>query len=156
MNAITGDFFDSQVDLVAPGASPIIVQRSWCSADKKWHFSHLPELEVGRSKGENHLLAGYSDDNGMGLFFRTSKDGNPNLFTIPEKVFKKGFTNCGAGEISAQTNWKNAHLVFVRNGLRQFRIDTGSITGSHAPGAPHVHLEAFKWKIQWLDEVPHD
>ncbi len=30
------------------------------------------------------------------------------------------------------------------DGLRQFRIDTGSITGSHAPGAPHVHLEAFK------------
>lgn len=26
------------------------------------------------------------------------------------------------------------------DGLRQF----GSITGSHAPGAPHFHLEAFK------------
>jgi hypothetical protein len=30
------------------------------------------------------------------------------------------------------------------DGLRQFRIDVGSISGEHAPGIPHVHLEIFK------------
>lgn len=29
------------------------------------------------------------------------------------------------------------------DGLRQFRIDNGSLSGSHAPGVPHVHLEGF-------------
>lgn len=27
--------------------------------------------------------------------------------------------------------------------LRQFRMDPGSLSGSHAPGVPHVHLEIF-------------
>jgi hypothetical protein len=29
------------------------------------------------------------------------------------------------------------------DGTRQFRIDDGSLTGSHAPGVPHVHLETY-------------
>jgi hypothetical protein len=29
------------------------------------------------------------------------------------------------------------------DGTRQFRIDTGSITGAHSPGVPHVHLETI-------------
>ncbi len=27
---------------------------------------------------------------------------------------------------------------------RQFRIDSGSLSGAHEPGIPHVHLELFK------------
>jgi RHS repeat-associated protein len=29
------------------------------------------------------------------------------------------------------------------DGTRQFRIDSGSITGAHSPGLPHVHLETI-------------
>lgn len=29
------------------------------------------------------------------------------------------------------------------DGTRQFRVDEGSLTGSHAPGVPHVHLETY-------------
>ncbi len=29
------------------------------------------------------------------------------------------------------------------DGTRQFRIDDGSLTGAHAPGVPHVHLEVY-------------
>lgn len=44
----------------------------------------------------------------------------------------------GEGYIERQTG----NGVFVsRDGLRQFRIDNGSITGAHAPNVPHVHLE---------------
>src|ERR1700722_5443646 len=116
VNHISGDFFDSQIDLVAPGPTPIVVQRSWCSSDKKWHFGHMPELKVGRSRGENHIKAGYSDDSGMGLLYKTYLDGkNEHIdLIIPPKVFDKGLTNCGAGEISGQTNWLNSRLVFVR------------------------------------------
>jgi hypothetical protein len=30
------------------------------------------------------------------------------------------------------------------DGLRQFRIDSNSLAGSHSPGIPHGHLEIFK------------
>jgi len=30
------------------------------------------------------------------------------------------------------------------DGMRQFRIDNGSLTGAHRPGVPHVHLELFR------------
>lgn len=30
------------------------------------------------------------------------------------------------------------------DGLRQFRIDSNSLTGSHAPGVPHGHLEIYR------------
>jgi hypothetical protein len=29
------------------------------------------------------------------------------------------------------------------DGLRQFRIDKGSLAGSHSPGVPHVHFEIY-------------
>lgn len=29
------------------------------------------------------------------------------------------------------------------DGLRQFRIDSGSLAGAHAPGVPHVHFEVY-------------
>jgi hypothetical protein len=118
VNAVTGHFFDSQIDMTVPGPTPITVQRSWSSADKKWNFGHMPELRVGKSRGRNHILAGYSDDNGMGLMFsswilRRQNDDYCTL-TIPEKAYKKGLTNCGLGEISGQTNWNNSKLIFVR------------------------------------------
>lgn len=30
------------------------------------------------------------------------------------------------------------------DGTRQFRMDNGSLSGSHSPNKPHVHLEAYK------------
>ena len=29
------------------------------------------------------------------------------------------------------------------DGARQFRMDTGSLAGDHAPGVAHVHFEGF-------------
>jgi hypothetical protein len=46
VHAISGDFFDSQIDLIVPSAHPIVVQRTYCSSEKKWQFQHLPLLEV--------------------------------------------------------------------------------------------------------------
>src|ERR1700722_10602281 len=37
VNALTGDFIDSQVDVIVPGPTPLVVQRRWCSSDKAWH-----------------------------------------------------------------------------------------------------------------------
>jgi hypothetical protein len=45
-----------------------------------------------------------------------------------------GYTNIGL---------HNSGVSRSADGLRQFRIDEGSITGGHPPDVPHVHLEIF-------------
>jgi hypothetical protein len=62
VNAITGDFFDSQVSLVIPGPQPLVVQSSYCSSEKEWHFQHMPHMEAGLSNGQHHLYVRYSDE----------------------------------------------------------------------------------------------
>ena len=54
-----------------------------------------------------------------------------------------------AGEKFLGTGYKeigktNSGVFRSADGTRQFRIDKGLLTGSHAPNVPHVHLETFK------------
>jgi len=120
VNAISGDYFDSHMCLTVPGIQPIVVQCSYCSSEKEWHFQHMPKLEVGQSGGQNHLYARYLDDNGSGMTYRAYMNEScphgikGNQLTIPTALFEKGLTNCGSGEISGQTNWRNSGISFVR------------------------------------------
>jgi hypothetical protein len=44
-----------------------------------------------------------------------------------------------------------------QDGLRQFRMDNGSIAGAHAPGVPHVHFETYRFektKFEANNHVP--
>jgi len=80
VNVITGDFFESQVDLVVPGPKSLVVQKSWNSRDKKWHFSHLPKLFTSLSQSRENREACYLDDTGSGMIFRGPKRVFENLF----------------------------------------------------------------------------
>ena len=125
VNALTGDYFESRQDLSTPGPVPLFVQRSWSSADKKWHFSHMPKLRVGSSKGGSRVIAGYEGDLGSGMKFRKHKGRYP--FRASDSMFKKGLVNCALGEISGQTNWKNARIFSVRKeGKKQLFLLHGS------------------------------
>jgi hypothetical protein len=116
VNAITGTFFESCAPLSIPGAIPLTVQCTYCSSEKKWHFQHMPSLKVGHSRGENHLRASYCDDNGSGMVFRDYLDDTypndikHNELTVSSSLFEKGLTNCGCGEISGKTNWRNSRF----------------------------------------------
>ena len=125
VNALTGDYFESRQDLSTPGPVPLFVQRSWSSADKKWHFSHMPKLRVGSSKGGSRVIAGYEGDLGSGMKFRKHKGRYP--FRASDSMFRKGLVNCALGEISGQTNWKNARIFSVRKeGKKQLFLLHGS------------------------------
>lgn len=116
VNAISGDYFESHLDLVVPGPIPLFVQRSWSSADKRWHFAHMPKLKVGCSEGGNKIIAGYEGDLGSGMEFRAHKDSlkDSDPLKVSKSMFKKGLTNCAMGEISGQTNWKNSRIYSVK------------------------------------------
>ena len=114
VNTLSGDFFESQVDLITPGPEPLVVQRSWNSSERKWHFGHQPRLHVGQSTSGRSFVAAYMDDNGSGMQFRTRIKDFINTLKVPSQAFEKGITNCGSGEISGQTNWKNAAVYYVK------------------------------------------
>lgn len=128
VSAISGDFFDTHIDLTSCGPQPIVIQRTYSSSVNEWHFQHMPFLEVGSSQGEHHLLAGYHDDNGSGMMYQAhvSKTSVSNIrghsFTLPKSIFRKGLTNCGAGEICGRTNWKNSKIVFLKKGEDKFYL----------------------------------
>lgn len=123
VNAISGAFFDSQIDLLVPNAQPLIVQRSYCSSEKKWFFRHMPSLKT--SSGQtSHLYAVYQDDTGASMGYRERNYySGTNELTIPSRVFTEhGLTNCGSGEISGQTNWRNSSLHFITKEREQERF----------------------------------
>lgn len=116
VNAISGSYFDSQVDLVVPSAQPILVQRTYCSSEKEWFFRRMPLLKV-QDGGTSHLYASYQDDNGSGMNYRArGYTDKTSKLKLPNRLFEEhGLTNCGAGEVSGQTNWRNSSLNFVRS-----------------------------------------
>ncbi len=128
VNAITGDYFESNTDLVVIGPQPLIVQRTYCSAENKWHFQHMPLLEVGKSVGEHHVNAVYIDDSGSGLSFRAPLKRNAPKGSL--KLTSTSFenlTNAGAGEICGRTNWGNSRIGFSQVGdHRLFDLRLGS------------------------------
>ena len=121
VHALSGDLIISGTDLVVPGPKPLSVQRSWSSREKKWHFGQ-PCVTLGFSKTGHHVVAGYQDDLGSGMHFSgnlsSSLEPGKNL-RVSSRVFKKGLTNCGLGEISGQTNWSNASICYGKKSNRK-------------------------------------
>ena len=124
---MTGQFFDSSIDLVLPGAQPLVVQQTFCNFFN-WHFSHLPTLEVGEST--EHLHALYTDDNGSGMPFRSHMSHREPIhgyFTLTKEALDHLTNN--TGKISGKTRWSNSRLYFNRNGKNKlYSLSFGSGT----------------------------
>ena len=79
VNAVTGTFFDSGIDLVLPGPQPLVVQHTFCNLSCT--VSHMPTLQAGPSKHGNHLNIVYTDDNGSSFPFTAPlEDNEPSHF----------------------------------------------------------------------------
>jgi hypothetical protein len=115
VNAMTGSFFDSGIDLVMPGPQPIIVQHTFCNF-LKCHYSHKPSLDVGLSDKDHYVQALYTDDNGSGIPYRSllHNDEPINGVLHVTSEARKHLTNYSSNEISGRTRWANSHLDFVR------------------------------------------
>lgn len=122
VSAITGDFIDSQVDIILPGPEPLILQRSYSSGDdsqdffcRSWHFNHPYGFAVhgsGESRNKDYRAHLGESSGGMVTYKGSTKASKGSVLLKPSKL--KGMTNCGNGEISAKTNLKNndMHLYF--------------------------------------------
>ena len=134
VNAVTGDYFESTIDLCTAGPAPIYVQRSWSSANKRWHFTHQPTLEVGMSRSGHDLVTAYQSDHRGGYCYKTHKNctaitpyGEGRELRVPATELEKGYINCGEGEISAQTHVKNSAIAFCRKrGKRNLTLRYGT------------------------------
>lgn len=70
--------------------------------------------------------------------------GNPTSTTTlsADDLLNAGIKFLGPGY--KQIGKPNSGVFRSADGTRQFRIDNGSLTGSHPPGVPHGHLEVYK------------
>src|ERR1700733_15247533 len=140
VNAITGDYVEFNTDLVVPGIEPLIIQRNYQSSKNGGNFGYgwstnhscrldmelsdypsTPERERDtpdrRERPTRDRAMRYADNREYILEFHdemgsiTPFKGTKSGFKINDEAFKKGVTNCAAGEISARTNHKNTRLI---------------------------------------------
>jgi len=72
---------------------------------------------------------------GKGNFTSATKMSADDPLKAGEKFVGSGYKEIGKS---------GSGLFRSADGTRQFRIDTGSLTGAHKPGVPHGHLEIYK------------
>lgn len=119
--AISGEYIDSEIDLILPGPEPLILRRIYSSSNDSqaylhdaWQLAHPSTLSIDRiiyvrdmrerKRYVGHLL----EPSGSELIYR----GRLPEHYLGELAFKppKGLTNCAAGEISGRTNLRNQKL----------------------------------------------
>ena len=117
VNVITGHYNDSQIDLVIPGAEPLIIQRHYTS-------SYYDEGSLCHGWNINHFGEIYFDGGGKDTIANVYENGKPKTRYVVDKVSKKetklhvsamaisrGVTNCSSGVIGGCTNIKNKKLL---------------------------------------------
>lgn len=124
VNAITGDYIDSHVDIVVPGPEPIIFERHYCSSAHSsdtlgfgWGHnfdSHISEPPGKNSRQLDPLEMDCKHRSGITTTF-TGKTRNAinNFLSFDVKKNSKGLTNC-AQKISGRTNIKNQWINYSK------------------------------------------
>lgn len=114
VNVITGDFIDSQVDLVLVGSEPLVLERFYSSSSYKdgsicGGWNHTLWGMAVKEKGKRHLTAVTKGGQGGEYVYRALKG---ETLTLHPELLKTGVTNCAAGKINGRTNVKNNTLEF--------------------------------------------
>jgi RHS repeat-associated protein len=112
---ITGDFIESQTDLVIQGAEPMALQRHYASAKPLndtnrhpgWIMNHHGKLFKGMEEDKLHLFFCNEFGSTMHYSHKNYDSGAVNLIYYDSESLKKGVTNCASHEISARKNHKN-------------------------------------------------
>lgn len=121
VNVISGDYCDSQQDLVLPGSHPLTLERAYVSSDWQegslyhgWHFNHCGEITIETGDGSHE--ATWYDSFGGKRSYRGSLF-NARLYVpleIKRECLSKGITNCGLGKIGGRTNLKNSKIYYCK------------------------------------------
>ncbi len=135
VNAITGDYFISETDLIIEGCEPIVIHPTYLSKNGKdnWYFLNHLTIEYYTSM----LMVSTTEPNGVTLTYDCSKMGrskkiknsgskndenrkrfNENTFeeiNLLEASYKGGLTNSLNFEISGRQNIKNNRVLMNLN-----------------------------------------
>jgi hypothetical protein len=127
VNAITGDFFDFETDLVIPhGVDPIILSRSYCGSactdgglSLGWKFQHPASFSYKTVKGKYYFdrklrASLFQSNGGLLAFEKTVVEGYS--YPLPDIHLKsdtlhEGVTNTSRGAIGGITNIKNYRIA---------------------------------------------
>lgn len=139
--AITGEYVESELDMVLPGPEPLILRRIYSSNNDTcahfydaWQLAHPSSLTIDRTRQmqdgheRKRYLAHLLEPSGSELLYHGKiehKGLNKQEFLPP-----KGLTNCAAGEISARTNLRN-QTFFILNTRNYARVDEPNGTTRH-------------------------
>lgn len=114
VSVISGDFLIHEEDLVIPGPSPLRLQRNYCSSDpyaiyfhKSWNLAEPAILAYSQTSRKGTAYALVTTPHGARAYYETSLKGKPKGNIPFSFTPTKGYTNCGSGRISGQTNIRN-------------------------------------------------
>lgn len=124
VNAITGSFFDVEIDLEIPG-TPLNLTRSYCSGSGALKPSSSGDYknechDLFRCWGWNHATIFYRRPHWHILNVGNIQNGSKDIFDLDERTFKgkihknlfKGWTNASYGVLSGQTDMHNQKVDF--------------------------------------------
>ncbi len=128
VNAITGDLFISQDDLIIPAVQPIHISRHYISGDGKgynggWEFMpHLCLILRNGYKDKRQRIV-VSEPNGSPIQYRQHRT-NPDYYELNIDEDGDGITNYSKGIISGRTNLKNNTIKrFSKHKLEMLSAD---------------------------------
>ena len=164
VNVITGDFVDSQTDMIVPGVEPFVLQRCYHklnaekgSLGKSWNLNFDSKLVVEVTDEE---MTGTIEHNGGRLSFLNRDPTKPNVMPLNSKYLAKGVTNTGSGHISGRTNIKNINMIWRKHAknwmtwdgarvIKHFSFEEGSkIVKEVRPAGNRVLYSYEKGKLQ--------
>lgn len=152
VNAISGDFCETQTDIVVPGAQPIVIQRTYVSSSfgvgthkeclkNRWSFNHEATLKKG---WENKKDLVKTVESGGGAHRYTGLIANGGVLALDQAIIQSGLTNCGSGEISGRSNLKNSKVTFENN---FYVITSGSGAKRYFIPETHPKQSAYRYLL---------
>lgn len=135
VSVISGDFLVHAEDMALPGPNPLRLRRNYCSGDtqgifmgKSWQLVEPTTLTYGQTKSTGTGFAVLTTPHGARAYYTKSLKEKPEGRTLFEFVPVKGYTNCGSGKLSGQTNIKN-NVLHLNNRDKKMGLAGDLVSG---------------------------
>lgn len=128
VNAVTGSLVEVEQDIVVPGVSPFVLERTYAfaidtgSLGYGWDHNHAEVLSSQWGKRHCYIVT-----KGKGTQLVYSSRDNESRQKLHPDLWNKGLTNC-RGEISGRTNLKNYRVQKQGNVGRSLTTGSGTVS----------------------------
>ena len=144
VNVISGNYFEASVDLIIPGAEPILFERFFSNSignTKKdlfrsgWLLTNLGTLKRERANDSDDNTYFVQDSSGFGAQY----DRQGEHFRVSKQTLKYGMGNSASNSISGRFNVRN-HLLKVEDYAHFWRTENDKPTLFTGSGGFQVFL----------------